>query len=75
MDECFLAQLVSALLKKGKGEEGKVKVDTWQIRAPTLVDDVAMACRKLAERRFFIYLFLFFIFYFFILFVVYCLLA
>uniref|UniRef100_A0A7S4PHE3 RmlD-like substrate binding domain-containing protein n=1 Tax=Paramoeba aestuarina TaxID=180227 RepID=A0A7S4PHE3_9EUKA len=50
LDECFLSQLAANLLKASK-EGGKVKVDTWQTRAPTFVDDIARAVRKLAERR------------------------
>jgi S-adenosylmethionine synthetase len=47
LDESSASGLLSQLLDPSK----PVLLDNWQIRHPTLVDDVAFVCRELADQK------------------------
>eukprot|EP00010_Vexillifera_abyssalis_P003430 CAMPEP_0201555160 /NCGR_PEP_ID=MMETSP0173_2-20130828/47056_1 /ASSEMBLY_ACC=CAM_ASM_000268 /TAXON_ID=218659 /ORGANISM="Vexillifera sp., Strain DIVA3 564/2" /LENGTH=373 /DNA_ID=CAMNT_0047966811 /DNA_START=42 /DNA_END=1163 /DNA_ORIENTATION=+ len=50
LDESAVTTLASGVLKAfSSGHE--MRVDNWAIRFPTFVDDVAVVCRQLSERR------------------------
>jgi len=47
----YLGESAVTTLLNNVLEKKPIKIDSWQVRYPTHVDDVAQACRKLCDRK------------------------